>query len=106
MHHMAALVSLATSVPPYQFQQNQILQVARGLMADRYPEFDTLSSLFANTGIRHRYGVKPIEWYLDAPGLARTHRRLFWKARKRFSSTSRARRWRAPIWRPAISIPS
>jgi alkylresorcinol/alkylpyrone synthase len=68
MHHTAALVSLATSVPPYQFQQNQILQVARGLMADRYPEFDTLSSLFANTGIRHRYGVKPIEWYLARRG--------------------------------------
>src|SRR5215831_10340139 len=68
MHHTAALVSLATSVPPHQFQQNQILQVARGLMADRYPEFDTLSSLFANTGIRHRYGVKPIEWYLARRG--------------------------------------
>jgi alkylresorcinol/alkylpyrone synthase len=68
MHHTAALVSLATSVPPYQFQQSEILQVARGLMADRYPEFDTLASLFANTGIRHRYGVKPIEWYLERRG--------------------------------------
>jgi len=68
MHHTAALVSLATSVPPHQFQQNQILQVARGLMADRFPEFDTLASLFANTGIRHRYGVKPIEWYLARRG--------------------------------------
>src|SRR6185312_1049757 len=68
MHHTAALVSLATSVPPHQFQQNQILQVARGLMADRYPEFDTLASLFANTGIHHRYGVKPIDWYLERRG--------------------------------------
>lgn len=37
-------------------------------MADRYPEFETFSSLFANTGIRHRYGVKPIEWYLEQRG--------------------------------------
>ena len=37
-------------------------------MADRYPEFETLSSLFANTGIRHRYGVKPMEWYLERRG--------------------------------------
>jgi len=37
-------------------------------MADRYPEFDTLSSLFANTGILHRYSVKPIEWYLKPRG--------------------------------------
>jgi len=68
MNHTAALVSLATSVPPHQFHQEQILAAARGVMADRYPEFEQLSSLFANTGIRHRYGVKPIEWYLEARG--------------------------------------
>src|ERR1700744_2286409 len=68
MNHTAALVSLATAVPPHQFHQNQILQAARGVMADRHPEFATLSSLFANTGIRHRYGVKPMEWYLERRG--------------------------------------
>ena len=68
MNHAAALVSLATSVPPNQFHQNQVLSVAHGLMANRYPEFETLSSLFANTGIRHRYAVKPIEWYLEPRG--------------------------------------
>src|SRR5215510_9284933 len=68
MHDTAALVSLATSVPPHQLPQRQILQAATGLMADRYPEFDTLSSLFANTGILHRYSVKPIEWYLKPRG--------------------------------------
>ena len=65
---LAALVSLATSVPPHQFHQRQILEAASAVMADRYPEFETLSSLFANTGIRHRYGVKPIEWYLERRG--------------------------------------
>ena len=68
MNHAAALVSLATSVPSHQFHQQQILAAARALMADRYPEFETLSSLFANTGIHHRYGVKPIEWYLERRG--------------------------------------
>jgi alkylresorcinol/alkylpyrone synthase len=68
MNHTAALVSLATSVPPHQFHQAQVLQAARDVMADRYPQFETLSSLFANTGIRHRYGVKPIEWYLEPRG--------------------------------------
>ena len=68
MSHTAALVSLATSVPPHQFHQKQILEAATAVMADRYPEFETLSSLFANTGIRHRYGVKPIEWYLERRG--------------------------------------
>ena len=68
MNHTAALVSLATAVPPHQFHQQKILEAAHGLMADRYPEFETLASLFANTGIRHRYGVKPMEWYLERRG--------------------------------------
>ena len=68
MNHTAALVSLATAVPPHQFHQQQILDAARGVMSDRYPEFATLSSLFANTGIRHRYGVKPMDWYLERRG--------------------------------------
>jgi alkylresorcinol/alkylpyrone synthase len=68
MNNTAALVSLATSVPPHQFHQKQILECARDLLADRSPQFDTLASLFANTGIRNRYGVKPIEWYLEQRG--------------------------------------
>jgi alkylresorcinol/alkylpyrone synthase len=68
MDQTAALVSLATSVPPHLFQQGEILEAAREMMADRYPEFETLASLFANTGIRHRFGVKPIEWYLERRG--------------------------------------
>ena len=68
MNHTAALVSLATAVPPHQFHQQKILEAAHGLMADRYPEFATLSSLFANTGIRHRYGVKPMDWYIERRG--------------------------------------
>src|ERR1700753_4330333 len=68
MNHTAALVSLATAVPPHQFHQKQILDAARGVMAPRYRKFATFSSLFANTGIRHRYGVKPMEWYLERRG--------------------------------------
>ncbi|MBR0799873.1 type III polyketide synthase [Bradyrhizobium jicamae] len=68
MKQTAALVAVATSVPPYLFRQEQVLQAARNLLADRYPEFETLSSLFANTGIQRRYGVKPVEWYLEPRG--------------------------------------
>jgi len=64
----AALMSLATSVPPHQFHQKQVLEAARSILAHRYRQFETLASLFANTGIRHRYGVKPIEWYLEPRG--------------------------------------
>ena len=87
MNHTAALVSLATSIPPYQFHQKQILQAAHDLLADRYPQFETLSSLFANTGIRHRYGVKPIEWYLERRGWPeRTSSALIRSGRRRTSA--------------------
>jgi len=68
MDQTAALVSLATSVPPHQFGQEQVLKAARSILAHRYEQFETFASLFANTGIRHRYGVKPIEWYLEPRG--------------------------------------
>src|SRR5262249_10339138 len=53
---------------PHQFHQKQILEAARSILAHRYEQFETLASLFANTGIRRRYGVKPIEWYLEPRG--------------------------------------
>src|SRR4051794_35625361 len=68
MTQTAALVSLATSVPPHLFQQEHVLGAARQLLSKRYPEFETLASLFANTGIRHRYAVKLGEWYLQHRG--------------------------------------
>jgi alkylresorcinol/alkylpyrone synthase len=68
MKHAAALVSLATSVPQHQFHQKQVLAAAWQLFGPRYPEFATLSSIFANTGVIHRYGVKPIEWYFERRG--------------------------------------
>src|SRR5215471_19934026 len=102
MDHTAALVSLATSVPPHQFHQKQILEAARSILAHRYRQFETLASLFVNTGIRHRYGVKPIEWYLEPRGWPErtTH---FWMERKRFSSLSRKTRSRVPASRPTTS---
>ena len=68
MNHTAALLSLATSVPPYQFHQTLALSAARGLLSGRYAEVQAVESLFANSGIHHRYAVKPIEWYLQPRG--------------------------------------
>jgi alkylresorcinol/alkylpyrone synthase len=67
MKHAAALVSLATSVPPHMFQQKQVLAAAREIFG-QFPEFETFSSIFANTGVINRYGVKPIEWYFERRG--------------------------------------
>ena len=67
MKHAAALVSLATSVPPHVLRQNEVLAAAHRIFG-RFPEFETFSSIFANTGVITRYGVKPIEWYFERRG--------------------------------------
>lgn len=68
MKHTAALISLATSVPPHLFHQKQVVAAAWEIFGPRYPEFETLASIFANTGVINRYGVKPIEWYFEQRG--------------------------------------
>jgi alkylresorcinol/alkylpyrone synthase len=64
----AALMSLATSVPPHVFLQKDVLVAAWDVLGSRFPEFDRFSSIFANTGIIKRHGVKPFDWYLKPRG--------------------------------------
>ncbi|RTL49183.1 MAG: type III polyketide synthase [Bradyrhizobiaceae bacterium] len=68
MTSAAALVSLATSVPPHEFRQTCVEDVTRQIFADRFPEFDRLSRVFKNTGVLKRHGVRPIEWYFEPRG--------------------------------------
>ncbi|MEH2470940.1 alkylresorcinol/alkylpyrone synthase [Nitrobacteraceae bacterium AZCC 2161] len=63
-----ALVSLATSVPPFEFKQKKVEEVSRQIFGNRFPEFERLSRVFENTGVIKRYGVKPIEWYFEPRG--------------------------------------
>jgi alkylresorcinol/alkylpyrone synthase len=64
----AALVSLATSVPPNVFLQKDVLAAAWGVFGSRFPEFERFSSIFSNTGIVKRHAVKPFEWYMEPRG--------------------------------------
>jgi alkylresorcinol/alkylpyrone synthase len=66
--HTAALVSLATAVPPNVFLQKDVLAAAWDVFGPRLPQFETLSSIFSNTGIVKRHGVKPFDWYLERRG--------------------------------------
>lgn len=63
-----ALVSLATAVPPYTFPQKDVLAAAWEMFGPRMPEFEMLASIFSNTGILKRHGVKPFDWYLEPRG--------------------------------------
>src|ERR1700694_132871 len=64
----AALVSLATSVPRHVFFQKDVLAAAWDGFGARFPEFERFSSIFSNTGIVKRHGVKPFDWYLQPRG--------------------------------------
>ena len=64
----AALISLATSVPPHVFLQNDVLAAAWDVFGARFPEFERFSGIFSNTGIIKRHGVKPFDWYLERRG--------------------------------------
>ncbi|WP_426616208.1 type III polyketide synthase [Bradyrhizobium sp. McL0616] len=64
----AALISLATSVPPHVFLQEDVLTAAWNVFGARFPEFERFSSIFSNTGIVKRHGVKPFDWYLERRG--------------------------------------
>jgi alkylresorcinol/alkylpyrone synthase len=61
----AALVSLATSVPPHVLLQKDVLAAAWDGFSSRFPEFERFSSIFSNTGIIKRHAVKPFDWYRE-----------------------------------------
>src|ERR1700753_2390260 len=63
-----ALLSLATSVPPHTFLQKDILNAAWDVFGSRFPDYERFASIFANTGIIKRHGVKPFDWYLTQRG--------------------------------------
>src|ERR1700683_5140835 len=64
----AALISLATSAPPHVFLQKDVLAAAWDVFGSRFPKFERFASIFTNTGIVKRHGVKPFEWYLEPRG--------------------------------------
>ena len=63
-----ALMSVATVVPPHALKQSDAVEIARGLFADRFDEFERLSAVFANTGIRERRLSQPLDWYFQPQG--------------------------------------
>ena len=68
MNSSVGLMSLATATPPHVLKQADAVEIARDLFAGRFEEFERLSSVFANTGIRERRLSQPLDWYLQPQG--------------------------------------
>lgn len=61
-------MSVATAVPPHQLNQSDVSDYARQCFSGRYRDFDRLSRVFASSGVRQRYAVRPMEWYAGRIG--------------------------------------
>lgn len=68
MSRPATLVSVATAVPPHCIEQRDVAAAAHAGFAARYDDFERLAAVFASSGIRKRYAVRPIDWYLQPLG--------------------------------------
>ena len=64
----AALLSVATAVPPHVLPQAEVVERARGLFGGRYAEFERMSAVFTTAGIATRRGVRPMDWYMEPQG--------------------------------------
>lgn len=62
------LMSVATAVPPYCFQQRDVAAAAHRGFATRYQDFERLARVFETSGIQRRYAVRPIDWYFQQIG--------------------------------------
>src|SRR5260370_30314125 len=61
------LFAVATAVPPYPLDQNDVIERVK-LLFGRAPDLDRLLPMFLNTGIQRRYSCVPLEWYDRAHG--------------------------------------
>src|ERR1700752_4371991 len=62
MRPVPRLLGVATEVPPYPLDQNDVVERVK-LLFGRSPDLDRLLPVFLNTGIDRRYSCVPIEWY-------------------------------------------
>lgn len=62
------LVSIGTAVPPFIIEQRDAALASHKAFSSRFGDFDRLVKVFESSGIKRRYGVRPIEWYLETAG--------------------------------------
>ena len=62
------LVSIGTAVPPYIIDQRDAARASHKAFSARFGDFERLAKVFESSGIRRRYGVRPIDWYLETAG--------------------------------------
>ncbi|MHA1537484.1 MAG: type III polyketide synthase [Alphaproteobacteria bacterium] len=59
------LQSLATSLPPYILEQDEVRELARTYEGGGRSSIDRLLPVYDNAGIRKRHSCVPLQWYLE-----------------------------------------
>jgi alkylresorcinol/alkylpyrone synthase len=62
----AALLALATAVPPYRLEQRAVAEVARHIYARSFARYPKLADIYTNAGIERRFSARPLDWF-DRP---------------------------------------
>lgn len=68
MPESVKLVSIGTAVPPHVIGQREAAIASHQAFSSRYADFERLAKVFESSGIRQRYGVRPLDWYFNTPG--------------------------------------
>lgn len=62
----AALLAMATAVPPHRLEQTAVATLARRIYARSFARYPKLADIYANAGIEQRFSAKPLDWF-EAP---------------------------------------
>lgn len=58
-----SLLGLASAVPTNKIGQDEAAQIAQQIFEPTFRRYPRLIDIFANSGIKYRYSVAPIEWF-------------------------------------------
>lgn len=70
MSESVKLLSVATAVPAYRIDQRDAATAAHQGFSARYDDFERMVKVFETSGIKARYLVRPLEWYMTPLGWA------------------------------------
>jgi alkylresorcinol/alkylpyrone synthase len=101
MSDLPRLLAVATAVPPYPLDQDDVVERVRRLFGGS-ADLARLLPVFTNTGIRTRYSCVPIDWYDRAHGWAERNRIYLASALDLIESATRLVLDRAGLGKEAI----
>ncbi|MBS7586630.1 type III polyketide synthase [Ancylobacter defluvii] len=67
-NELPSLLSLATAVPPHVLKQPDVAATMHQFFSEIFSRSETMTGIFASTGIKKRHAARPLDWYLEPRG--------------------------------------